>query len=500
MNTRLMVAVAAALVLSSCHNSGHVQQAQEEGHNHSHEERLMVTAYSSTIELFAECTPVVAGEETEILAHLTVLEDFAPVTNEQVTATLTAGGSKVSAQAECVADGKYEFHLTPAKAGNGQLEINVPGLGVVKADVKVCADDGEADEEIEESEPESSNGVAFSKEKAWAVGMQTAEIQRMDIGSVIRTMASVELPAESRQSVVAASSGRVGFALRDLVPGIQVSKGQVLFTIEGNGTSDDNLAVKFADAQADYNLAKSEYERKCELAEYGIVSRSELEQAKADYEKSKAAYENLSSNWQDGRQVIKAAIDGYLESVDISAGQHIEAGQQLATISDLSEIHLHADVQSRYYSQLAHITGANIKRIDSSRTFSLEEACGKLVSYGRSTHGTSSLIPVTFCLSNDMGLVPGAFVEMFISTGVTEPVTCVPVESIVEEMGQKFVFVQLNPEFFEKRPVVTGQSNGMMVQILQGVSEGERVVSGGAMFVKLSQSQGALDPHAGHNH
>ena len=63
-----------------------------------------------------------------------------------------------------------------------------------------------------------------------------------------------------------------------------------------------------------------------------------------------------------------------------------------------------------------------------------------------------------------------------------------------------FVFVQLTPEFFEKRPVKTGATDGVRIEIKEGVTKGERVVSRGAILVKLAQASGALDPHAGHAH
>ena len=76
----------------------------------------------------------------------------------------------------------------------------------------------------------------------------------------------------------------------------------------------------------------------------------------------------------------------------------------------------------------------------------------------------------------------------------------VPNSSLVEEMGNYFVFVQLTPEFFEKREVKTGKSNGLRTEILSGLKENERIVGKGAVLVKLAQASGKLDAHAGHVH
>ena len=70
----------------------------------------------------------------------------------------------------------------------------------------------------------------------------------------------------------------------------------------------------------------------------------------------------------------------------------------------------------------------------------------------------------------------------------------------VEEMGAFFVFVQITPELFEKRPVKKGATDGFRTQIIEGISENERIVSKGAVLVKLAQAAGALDIHSGHVH
>ena len=62
------------------------------------------------------------------------------------------------------------------------------------------------------------------------------------------------------------------------------------------------------------------------------------------------------------------------------------------------------------------------------------------------------------------------------------------------------MLVQINPELFEKREVKVGATDGLRTEILSGISATDRVVTKGAILVKLAQASGALDPHAGHVH
>ena len=110
------------------------------------------------------------------------------------------------------------------------------------------------------------------------------------------------------------------------------------------------------------------------------------------------------------------------------------------------------------------------------------------------------MIPVTIMVKNLDGVVPGNIVNMYMISPADGMNIVVPRTALVEEMGRFFVFVQHTPVMFEKRPVIIGVSDGKNIQLLNGVKPGERIVTTGAISLKLAQGTGALDPHAGHVH
>ena len=67
-------------------------------------------------------------------------------------------------------------------------------------------------------------------------------------------------------------------------------------------------------------------------------------------------------------------------------------------------------------------------------------------------------------------------------------------------MGSQVVFVQRSGCSYDKQVVKLGATDGEYVQILEGLSEGDYVVSEGALRIKLAAMTGTVDPHAGHNH
>lgn len=493
-----MAMLIAAVAMVGC---GH---SHEHATEHEHDENLQLTAYNDDFEVYAEVTPLAVGEESEVLAHFTHLCNFKPIEKGKMTVTLAVGTETVSQTLEePTRTGIYKFAITPKKVGEGRLMFDVvtkEGRSqLVVQNVMVYKDKHDAQHAAADAKVSSSNGVSFIKEKSWKVDFSTVAVKREAFGQVIRTMAQVQPSQGDERVVTAKASGIVTIADASLVEGKTVSAGQVLCRIETSELADNNLAVRYSEIVTSYNLAKQEYERKQELAKDNIVTQSELLRAKADYEKAEAVYRNLQKNFASGSQSATAPIAGFVKQLMVRNGQFVEAGAPIATVSQNRNLLIKAEVQSKYYPMLSQIASATFT-IPNGESVTLESLNGKLVSYGKSTDVNSPLLPVVFQVDNLVNLLPGAFVEMYIKTqGETSALT-VPNVSLCEEMGNYFVYVQLTPEYFEKREVRIGQTDGMSTEILSGLKEGERVVAKGAVLVKLSQQAGSLNAESGHVH
>ena len=395
--------------------------------------------------------------------------------------------------------GIYRFCVRAEAEGEAKLVFSADGQRA-SIPVRVFGSASEASEYAESLEVRSSNGAVFPKEKSWSVDFATEEAVLEPFGQVIRATSRVQPSQEEVFTVSALTDGVVSIGAKALVEGREVRKGETLCIVKGSGTADENLATKYARAEADYNFARNEYERKKALASDRIVSESELRQAEAAFEIAKAVFENLKGNFDASGQSAKSPIEGFVTSVTVSNGQFVRAGDPIATVSRSRSLLVVAEIQPRYSACLKDICGATFKDMDSGRIWTLDELGGKVVSYGKSVSSDSPLIPVTFSVPNKGGFIPGSFLQTRIITRSETPAITLPTTSLIEEQGNYFVYRQLTPEYFEKTPVTIGASDGLRTEIRSGLSAGERVVSKGAMFVKLAQASGALDPHAGHNH
>ena len=344
------------------------------------------------------------------------------------------------------------------------------------------------------------DAITFSVEQQNKINFEVVEVVTEPLYQIIRTSAQVVPSQEGEKILTATTSGIVNFENKDIVKGLDVKSGQILFSIDNGNMADDNLSTRRQEIEAEYQKAKSNYERKQALAEDKIISESELVDAETEYLIAKKHYENMNQNFPQGKTLHRASITGSINEILVPNNSYVEAGQPIMTLAQNDRLYVRADLQSKYYPVLKDIKTANIKTLNDGQVYTLEELSGRLLSYGKTTDISNPLIPVTFEIKNNGILIPGSFVEMFITAESNKMGVMLPNSAIVEEMGIYCVFVQTCTDSFEKRIITKGVTDGHNTQILSGVKAGERVVSKGAVNVKLAQGSAALDPHAGHVH
>ena len=283
-------------------------------------------------------------------------------------------------------------------------------------------------------------------------------------------------------AVVASTAGVVSF-VRPLTEGMRIAAGNAVLNVSGSRIQDGDAVNR---ARIAYETAKDEYERASKLVDSQIVSRKDFNVLKEAYENARVAYEALSPS-HDGKGVsVQAPISGYVKSCLVKEGDYVTVGQPLLTITQTRRLRLRADVSERYYPALRKVSSANFRTSYDERVYRLDSLGGRLLSYGKSTGDTSYYIPVTFEFDNRGEMLPGAFVEVWLLSDGREGVISVPLSALTEEQGVKF-------------EVKTGLDDGTHVEILSGLKEGDRLVTEGAIHVKLASASNAIPAHT-HNH
>lgn len=539
---------AAILAIAFC---GCSDSHKEEEHKHAHLHNY--TAYTADHEFFMQHEGLVTDTTACVTLYLTRLSDFKPSGATEATATLKVGDSEQILTAKASSAGIFNFNFTPTHKGEGSLAFEAGG-DKAHFHVEVLAK-GEADEHSHDhshghshdhgdahghnheathehaqeahehnheathdhaheavnghahhSHAHSGHGeltegkqgdIAFSKEQSWNIGFATAVVGKSHLGGVVKIAAKVAPAPESFTTIVASTSGKVQF-VGNVVEGKSVTKGEPLFYLEGGDVTDNDAAVKYAEAESNYQVAKADYDRKKLLFNEKIVSEREFQAAEATYKQAEARFTSMKRSFAGGKVTLKVARDGFVSTLLVSNGDYVEPGTPLATVQSAGASNIVAELPMRYADGLKSIKDVNVE-LQSGETFSMNANGGSVVAVG-SAANKCNMLPLTISAGIIEGLVSGSIVTLYVISESEEAVIAVPRTALVEEMGNFFVFVQSNPISFEKREVTVGASDGMNVQILKGLHAGERVVTKGAVSLKLSQGAAALDPHAGHVH
>lgn len=501
MKINIFLFAALAIILASC-NTNPSTEAQETHHD---EVKIQLTAYSNEFELFAEADPFVIGQSGEILSHFSHLPDFKALEKGSMTVRLIVNGKETSQTLDNpTRKGIYKFEIKPETVGEGQLVFDIAtekgNFQLLVPEVEVFADEHDAIHAVEDIVVSSTNATVFTKEQSWKIDFATAHPKTEPFGQVIRATARVESAQGDETVISAKTNGVVKFSANNILEGKPVSNGQVLFSISGSGLANNNSATRFSEAQNNYEKAKADYERLAELVKDKIVSEKDLLNAKNQYENAKVIYDNLKQNFNPTGQNVASTMNGYVKQIFVQNGQYVEAGQPIVLISQNKSLLLRTEVQRKFAPIIGSVNSANIHTLHDNQTYTLEELNGKIVSVGRNTNSDNYLIPMSLQIDNKGTFVPGGFVELFLKTLTNAQALTIPNSALLEEQGNYFVFVQITPELFEKREVKAGATDGLKTEILQGISQDERIVTTGAILVKLAQATGTLDAHSGHNH
>lgn len=498
-NTASIMMALFAFLFVGCTN----KSADEHSHEADGLEPLAYTIYTDKTELFVEFKPLVVGSKSSFAAHFTILgESFLPLTEGKVTVSLILGETGIRNSADIAnSPGIFRLALIPKTAGVGKLVFDIETKDytdqIVIENITVFPNEQTAQEN--QTANENGDEITYLKEQAWKVEFANAPVVKQSFSDIVKTNGQILSAPGDEIMVTASASGIVLFSGNKTIIGSEVTNGTNLFTVSGGNITEGNIDVVYKEAKVNYDKAKSDFERASELVKDNIVSQKDFLQAKVNFENAQTAFYNISKNYSAKGQSISSPMAGFVKNILVSEGQYVEAGIPLAIISQNKKLILQANVSQRYFNKLPSFTSANFKTVGSETVFNTQELNGKIISFGKSASANSPFIPITFEIDNIGNIIPGSVAEVYLKSSPIPNALVVAVSSLMEEQGNFYVYVQIGGESFQKREVKLGASDGINVQLLSGVAEGERVVTKGAYQIKLSTASGTLPAH-GHEH
>ena len=326
-------------------------------------------------------------------------------------------------------------------------------------------------------------------------------LKKKSFRSVLKTSGQILVDKKDEIIITAKSPGIVRFSDHFLFAGVRVNREQTLFSVSGESMTENNTEVNYAVIKSDYETALANYQRAQELINDRLITQKYFLETKNMFEKFEAEYLNISTTVSGSSGKVNSPNSGYINEIYVTEGQKVEPGDRLASLIIEHNLILKADVAPGSLSALQNIDGANFSAGYSNKIYSTEDMNGKLISYGKSTGKTSYFIPLYFRVNYTSDLIPGTFVDVWLTGRQIENALVVPNSAIMEEFGKFYVFVETSGGEFLKQYFTPGQTDGLETQVLAGLHEGDMIVSEGAYQVKLSQmGSSAPDSHQGHTH
>ncbi len=321
-----------------------------------------------------------------------------------------------------------------------------------------------------DDKPDDSGVVVVSPARVQTLGVRTALVGEGALEVTVRASARVE--ADERAQVVVAPRFE-GWIERLHVSAVgdKVRKGQALFTAYSPELQSAGEELRIAERLARDSEGND-----------AVANESARRLAEA----TRGRLRNLQvADQTSSRQTFYAPANGIVLEKPAIQGARFAAGEALFRIADLSRVWVIADVYERDLARVrvgqpAHVT------LDAfpGRRFDAK------VAYRYPTlNAATRSVPVRLELDNRAGLLqPGMFAQVELDVGGSAPRTTVPASAVIDDGQRQLVLLALAEGRFQPRAVRLGERGGEVVEVLEGVKPGDRVVVS-ANFLIDSESQ-----------
>jgi membrane fusion protein (multidrug efflux system) len=301
------------------------------------------------------------------------------------------------------------------------------------------------------------------------VTVEAVRVQTMRLSDDAQAVGSLR----SRQGVMLRPevSGRV--TALHFHDGQRVRKGQLLVQL------DDQLPLaQVQQAQAELAIAQANHKRNQELLAQNFVSQRSVDESAANVEVARAKLALAQAT--AARLKIYAPFDGIAGIRNVNVGDYLKDGTDIVNIEDIDTVYVDYRLPERYQNRVrpGQVVMVELDALPGRRFEARVQAIDPLIdANGRSIGVRASIV------NRDLLLRPGMFARVTTVFGVRERARVLPEEAIVPQGGRTYVY-KLVPGsdgalLSQRVEVKVGIRRPGRVEILEGVEEGDTVVTAG---------------------
>lgn len=369
-----------------------------------------------------------------------------------------------------------------------------------------CAQEKKSNTEQASEDGNSTSIVKLTPVSIKEIGLKTETISLKPFTKFITIPAKVLANQDNEALVGSLIQGRVCKVF--VKAGDFVKAGQVLMQVEGLEIGE--IKASFISAKANLEYQKTNYERQKKLLEENVGAQKNLLETLNEYEKARAEYNAqknkinaielsvseviagknvLSDDSNSGILPVKSPISGIVVERNVVIGQSIDATTNAFKIVNLSSVWVDGQVYEKDISKLNSKTVADFF----TSSYPLEKFTGKVTYIGQIIDEQTRTITIRAEFNNAAGkLKPQMFGELRIPDDFNSTALLVPAEALIKIDNADFVFIQKEDTVFEKKAVMIGTSQNEIVEIVQGLTNNDKIVVKGAFYLKSELLKASL--------
>ncbi len=255
---------------------------------------------------------------------------------------------------------------------------------------------------------------------------------------------------------------------------------------EGTNVSQGTLLAKLFDGDLQAQLRKIEVQLK--IAEETEKRQAELLKiqgiSRQDYDLSLLQVQSLRADMDIIRQSIRkteirAPFSGRVGLKNISPGAYVSPADIITTISQVKKLKIQFNIPERYSSQLKNGMAVSFTVDGTDKTYT----ANILATEVEVEENTRSLAVRASVKNPDADLTPGAFATVKIILGENNNALLIPNTAIIPIGRNKQIYLFKSGKA-EATQVVTGIRDSTNIQILEGLKEGDTVITSAILFLR----------------
>ena len=265
--------------------------------------------------------------------------------------------------------------------------------------------------------------------------------------------------------------------------GEKVTKGQLLARIDDGG-----MGQQLAQMQIQSELAKTTFERQERLWKQKIGSEIQYLQAKSNFEGQQRAVNQMEI--QVAKTGVRAPFSGTIDNVITEQGSVVSPGQTpLLRIVNLRNMYIKTDVPETYISSVTkgQQVYVSFPVLGKSLDAQIRQA-GNFINPNNRTFKIEIDVPNT-----DNLIKPNLTARLRINDYTNENALLIPQNIISENaQGEQYIYVLKNIDNnkaqAQKVIIKTGETQGDVIEVLEGLNDGDQIINEGARSVEDGQS------------